>query len=153
VLVIVDVCADVLVERRHRFAQPCAAVGFLPRRGQLAVNRHQDEDRQRRGEDEGMERVVAEPSRRPRVPLDEPLRRGGGRDEIGDHDGDQPADDDLQRDGQDGLPQIAEAEEAGQPDHRRRHHSPDDEAGEQRRTAISCKSANYQRLDRQHDGR
>jgi hypothetical protein len=60
--VVADVGTDVVAERRDRFTQPPAAVRFLFGGRHPAVDRGQQQQRQRRDEDEGVKGERAQPA-------------------------------------------------------------------------------------------
>ena len=149
-----DVLVDVLPERGHRLVQAGGAVGLLPRRNRLAVDRGEQQHRQHRDEHERVERVVAQvqvfgaPPRRDVDP-----RRDQNGDELGDDDRDERVQDHLQRDRPDGLAQVSDAVEVRRADHRDRHDRPDDAACEQRRFAAARERARQQSFGGQDDDR
>ena len=105
------------------------AVGFLFGRGDLSVDGGEQQHRQRRDEHERVEGVAPEPPLPARfVVRDEALRRRAGRDEIRDHHRDEAAQNDLQGDREDALPQVADAVEARDRDQRRGDRRPDEHA-------------------------
>ena len=96
-----------------------------------------------------MERIALQAPLGPVVLRDETLRRRAGGDQIRDHDRDETADHDLQRDRQDRLPHIAQSVQLRPGDERRGENGPDDDAAEQRRTAAPRAPSDNERFDRQ----
>jgi hypothetical protein len=148
------VCVDVLGERGHGLVQARGAVGLLPCRDRLAVDRREQQHRQHRDEHERVERVVAQvqvfgaPSRRDVDP-----RRDQDGEELGDDDRDERVQHHLQCNRPDRLSQISDAVEIRREDHRDRDDGPDDDAGEQRRPAAAGERARQQSFRGQDDDR
>ncbi len=139
VLVIVDVGADVLVQRRDRLVQPAAAVLFLlgrrsadrpPTRAPAPAPWPPARTRGTRRRADGAPAA----DRRSTSRCDE----RGARDQVGDDDRHQSADDQLQRDRQDRVAQVADAVEARHRDQRCRP-PPSRRSG--RRASASARAA------------
>ena len=148
-LVVADVGANVLAQRRHRLLQASSRIADLLGRRELAVHRREHENRDSRGEHERMKRVAAKTARRPLVGVDEsPGGRATGQ-EIGDRHCHETAHHQLQRDGEDRVAQIVDAVQPRYRDERRGHCRPDDQAAEHRGAAAPREEADDDRLQRQ----
>ncbi len=151
VLMVANVGAYMFAEGAHGFVKAPAAVAFLPCRRQLTVGGREQQHGQRRHEEKRMKRVTPQPALTPLILRDQLLGGCSGRDEIGDYDGDETADHELQRERKNGRPEVTEAENLRRDDQRGGRAPPDEHAPEERRSSAPRKGADDERFDRKRD--
>ena len=146
--VVADVVADVSAERGDDFVEARAAVRFLFGGRHPAVDRGQQQQRQRRDEDEGVkgERAQPAPLRRPIVADKAPYGLAR-RNDVRGHDGDHAVERQLHRDRQNALTDRLHPPQSRHDQQQQSTSRPDACAGDERRFSSFREDADQHRFE------